>query len=79
MKIRITYYVWKVPFIYETESVSDAWDAVKAIIQREKLMFPDQESAFCNYFKILSDIAFGSSISHEMFIFKIEKVLDGAS
>ncbi len=79
MKIRITHYVWKVPFVYETENVSDAWDAVKAIIQSEKLMFPDQENTFCNYFKILSDIAFGSSISHEMFIFKIEKILDSAT
>lgn len=79
MKIRITHFVWKVPFVYETENVSDAWDAVKAIIQSEKLMFPDQQATFCSYFKALSEIAFGYSISTENAFFKIEKVLDSAS
>lgn len=70
---RIYYKVGKVEFEYFTHSVSDAFEAIKAIISRESAVaFPDKEEAFCNYFEILSHIAYGGGISHENHIFRIE-------
>ena len=74
MYFKITYNVNGMKFTANTPYVSEAYDMVKAIIKAEKLMFPDQENAFCNYFEILSKLAFGSLLGHENHIFKIECV-----
>ena len=69
---KIYYKVGKVEFEYCTHSVSEAFEAIKAIITRESsVAFPDKEEAFCNYFEILSHLAYGGGCSHENHIFKI--------
>lgn len=69
----ITYKVGKVAFDYQTPYVSEAFEAIKAIITRESAVaFPNKEEAFCNYFEILSDIARGKTLSHENHIFRID-------
>lgn len=74
MYFKITYNVNGMKFTANTPYVSEAYDMVKAIIKAEKLMFPNQEKEFCEYFEILADIKQGKTISHENNIFKIERV-----
>lgn len=70
---KITYKLGNVPFDYQTPYVSEAFDAVKAIIERESaVVFPNKAEAFCEYFGILANVASGKTFSYENHIFKIE-------
>ena len=54
--------------------VTEAFDYIKAIIKAEKIMYPNQQEAFDNYFEIISEIARGSISAHlsGCGLFKIE-------
>ena len=70
---RIFYKVGGIEFEYSTPYVSEAYEAIKAIITRESsVAFPNKGEAFCNYFVVLSDIASGKTLNHENHIFRIE-------
>lgn len=81
MKIKITHYMAahageKIPFCFETENAFEAYEAVKALIIKEAIMFPDRQEAFNHYLSIVSDIASGKRLSHEMHLFKIERMVE---
>ena len=76
MKFKITYFVHGMIFEAIAYGVTDAFDYVKAIIKAEKLMYPNQQEAFDDYFEIIGDMARAkgdvSSFSAGSGLFKIE-------
>ena len=74
MKFKITYYVHGMIFEAIAYGVTEAFDYIKAIIKAEKIMYPNQQEAFDNYFEILGNISRGeiSSFSSCSGLFKIE-------
>ena len=79
MKFRITYYVHGMIFEAIAYGVTDAFDYVKAIIKAEKIMYPNQQEAFDNYFEVLGEISRGniSAYLSGCGLFKIEKITEG--
>ena len=72
---RIYYKVGKsdIEFSYSTPYLNEAYEAVKAIINRESFTaFPNVAETLSEYFIILSNIATGKTLSHENHIFRIE-------
>ena len=74
MKAKITYNVYDTEFEKTVTTAAELFDSVRAIIKRERLMFPDQERTTDEYMKICNDIAFYNSLKHENHIFKIESI-----
>lgn len=73
MKVKITYKVHGMNFEARADTISEAYEYVKAIIKANPASYVGQEEALSNYMIILSDFQTGNSVSHENHIFKIEK------
>lgn len=56
------------------EGPAETYEAVKAIISHNKLMFPDQKSTMNDYFYTVNQIFAGVLNASENHIFKIEKI-----
>lgn len=56
------------------EGAAETYQAVKNIIEREKLNWPDQKRAKDDYFHTVSQIFCGNLIKSENHIFKIEAI-----
>lgn len=74
---RVTAFIGKIEFRHETSSISETFEAVKAIVQANKLMFPDQERATDDYFKIVASLAPDHPNKMNMFenfLFRVERL-----
>ena len=74
---RVTAFIGKIEFRHETSSISEAFEAVKAIIQANKLMFPDQERAIDDFFKVVASFAPdhpNRTSMFENFLLRIERI-----
>lgn len=74
MKFKITYNVHGMMFEAIAYGATEAFDYMKAIIKAEKIMYPNQQEAFDNYFCIIADMASGkfSAFSSGCGLFRIE-------
>ena len=74
---RVTAFIGKIEFRHETSSIAETFEAVKAIVQANKLMLPDQERALDDYFKIVASLAPDHPNKMNMcenFLFRIERL-----
>ena len=76
MKYAVTYNVGKIPFRFVSDNVHKIYEAVCEIIDTNKLMYPDQDKAKNNFFLVCANIAAGEMLSHENFMFRVERIDD---
>lgn len=74
MKFKITYNVYGMQFTAEADTIARAYEYVRAVVQREKINFPDQEGTLSEYMEILAGMKAGKTKVYEMFVFKIEAI-----
>lgn len=74
MRYKISYNVYGMEFTAEADTIAQAYEYVRAIVQRENINFPDQERTLSEYMEILADMKAGKNTAHEMFVFKIEAI-----
>ena len=72
MKYKITYNVYGMEFTAEADTIARTYEYLRAIVQREKINFPDQEGTLSEYMEILADMKAGKNTVYEMPVFKIE-------
>ncbi len=77
MKIRITYTVYGMDFIAETSAISEAYEYLKAIVEKELITFPDREGTLSEYMINLVKMKNGDLIKYENYIFTIEAIQEG--
>ena len=76
MKYRITYKVCGMFFTAEAESISRAFDFIRAIIQSEKISFPDQDGVLSEYMAILVNMKNGKTMAYSNFIFNVDAIAE---
>ena len=74
MKFKITYKVCGMGFEAIADTISEAYEYAKAIIEAEKLSFPRQEETLSEYMDLLVQIKNGWTDAHINHIFRIEKI-----
>lgn len=74
MKYRITYKVCGIFFTAEAESISRAFDIIRAIIQSEKVTFPDQDGILSEYMAILVNMKNGKTKAYSNFVFNVDVI-----
>ena len=74
MTLKISYKVGKVVFDTIVNNISEAYEYIKAIINKEEIFFPNQYEALSNYMEILVQFKCNGAISHDNHIFKIQKI-----
>ena len=79
MKFKITYMVQGMIFEAIAYGETDAFDYARAIINANKIMYPNQQEALDNYFRMIAELSVGivSAIHSGDGSFSIEKVDEG--
>lgn len=72
-KLTVTYYLDNLPFSIVCNSISEAYEAVKAIIINNKTAFSDTNGILSEYMEILIEIKSGKTLSHENHYFGIHR------
>lgn len=77
MKYRITYKVFNsVEFYAEADTISQAYEYIKAIVDDKKIIFPDREQTLSEYMNILSKMSAGERLEHSNHVFSISVIKD---
>lgn len=77
MKLKIIYKVGKAKFSSVANNIHEAYELIKAIIDREEINFPSREEILSKYMETLVDFKNDDQISHINNIFAIEKIDEG--
>ena len=74
---RVTTIIRNVEFHRDCKGLVETFEAVKALIESNKLMFPEQERTLEEYYKVIARMAPGTEgrcTSHDNHIFRIEVI-----
>lgn len=74
MSINIIYKLNGAEFVSISETISEAYRDITAIVRTNKLMFPNQEEELSEQMVVLTKIKSGEISSFENLVFKIEAV-----
>ncbi len=74
IKIKITYTVCGMDFIAETSTISEAYEYLKAIVEKELTTFPDREGALSEYMTDLVKMKNGDLLKYENHFFTFEAI-----
>lgn len=77
MKYRITYKVFNsVEFYAEADTISQAYEYIKAIVDDKKIIFPNREETLSEYMNILSRMSAGENMGYSNHVFSISVIDD---
>lgn len=76
MKIKITLFVLGKEFSAVADTIAEAYEYVKAIVELYSKAFPDKNETLSEYMEILSLMKSGDHIGHKNCWFGIEKITE---
>ncbi len=74
IKIKITYTVCGMDFTAEANTISEAYEYLKAIVQNECISFPDSEETLSEYMTDLVKMKNGDLLKYENHFFTFEAI-----
>lgn len=77
MKYRITYKVFNSANFYaEADTISQAYEYIKAIVDDKKIIFPNREETLSDYMNILSTMSTRTIVEYSNHVFSISVIDD---
>lgn len=74
MKYKVTYYVNCLSFVRKCSSISEAYEAIKAIVITNKIVFSNVNETLSEYMTLLVDMESGNRTFFKNFYFLVETI-----